>query len=410
MELLSFQKPNKFHFFFLAYFIAIFGRLILHNNQILIGTNIKAYFFFQIYLNLLSHILSFIPYSISIYLSKRKEKAEKDKLVTKYIYNEIPKKYKCKYITKSILILSLLGFFAEASIYLFYILIDQSFGRLFNLGIYSIINAVLIYIFSYLILKTYFYKHHYLSFSINSICFVLSLIIDILSLINTKEINYKFYIYIIIRIIRLIFLCVLYCYSKKKFEDSLLNPYSIIAFRAVFEVLFLGLFSIPFTFIPIKDYGKNVGENLFVKLGYYFSDIRILFTIILFIDYYLIHLFLMMIIDKFSPSHLVLAFSLEKLAEDIYSIIKENSFGLIIHWTRYVNLGINLIVFIGTMIHNEIFIINKCGLNEKTQLYLNNEFKKENINNEKIISDSDEITNEEDKESIEMGFIKRNDK
>ena len=330
--------------------------------------------------------------------------------VTKYIYNEIPKKYKCKYITKSILILSLLGFFAEASIYLFYILIDQSFGRLFNLGIYSIINAVLIYIFSYLILKTYFYKHHYLSFSINSICFVLSLIIDILSLINTKEINYKFYIYIIIRIIRLIFLCVLYCYSKKKFEDSLLNPYSIIAFRSIFEVLFLGLFSIPFTFIPIKDYGKNVGENLFVKLGYYFSDIRILFTIILFIDYYLIHLFLMMIIDKFSPSHLVLAFSLEKLAEDIYSIIKENSFGLIIHWTRYVNLGINLIVFIGTMIHNEIFIINKCGLNEKTQLYLNNEFKKENINNEKIISDSDEITNEEDNESIEMGFIKRNDK
>ena len=410
MKLLSFQKPNKFHFFFLAYFIAIFGRLILHNNQILIGTNIKAYFFFQIYLNLLSHILSFIPYSISIYLSKRKEKAEKDKLITKYIYNEIPKKYKCKYITKSILILSLLGFFAEASIYLFYILIDQSFGRLFNLGIYSIINAVLIYIFSYLILKTYFYKHHYLSFSINSICFELSLIIDILSLINTKEINYKFYIYIIIRIIRLIFLCVLYCYSKKKFEDSLLNPYSIIAFRSIFEVLFLGLFSIPFTFIPIKDYGKNVGENLFVKLGYYFSDIRILFTIILFIDYYLIHLFLMMIIDKFSPSHLVLAFSLEKLAEDIYSIIKENSFGLIIYWTRYVNLGINLIVFIGTMIHNEIFIINKCGLNEKTQLYLNNEFKKENINNEKIISDSDEITNEEDKESIEMGFIKRNDK
>ena len=118
----------------------------------------------------------------------------------------------------------------------------------------------------------------------------------------------------------------------------------------------------------------------------------------------------MMIIDKFSPSHLVLAFSLEKLAEDIYSIIKENSFGLIIHWTRYVNLGINLIVFIGTMIHNEIFIINKCGLNEKTQFYLSNEFKKENINNEKIISDSDEITNEEDKESIEMDFIKRNDK
>ena len=57
-------------------------------------------------------------------------------------------------------------------------------------------------------------------------------------------------------------------------------------------------------------------------------------------------------------------------------------------------------VFIGAMIHNEIFIINKCGLNEKTQLYLNNEFKKENIDNKEIIDNLDENGDEEDKESI----------
>ena len=62
------------------------------------------------------------------------------------------------------------------------------------------------------------------------------------------------------------------------------------------------------------------------------------------------------------------------------------------------------------MIHNEIFIINKCGLNEKTQLYLNNEFKKENIDNKEIIDNLDENGDEEDKESIEMGYIKRKDK
>ena len=61
------------------------------------------------------------------------------------------------------------------------------------------------------------------------------------------------------------------------------------------------------------------------------------------------------------------------------------------------------------MIHNEIFIINKCGLNEKTQLYLDNEFMKESTDNEKIIRDLDEISNEEDRESIEMDYVKRNE-
>ena len=60
------------------------------------------------------------------------------------------------------------------------------------------------------------------------------------------------------------------------------------------------------------------------------------------------------------------------------------------------------------MIHNEIFIINKCGFNEKTQLFLNKEFKKESFDHEEIINDLDENSNDEDKEIIEMGYVKIN--
>ena len=62
------------------------------------------------------------------------------------------------------------------------------------------------------------------------------------------------------------------------------------------------------------------------------------------------------------------------------------------------------------MIHNEIIIINKWALNEKTHLFLNNEFKKETIDNEQIIENLDENSKDEDKESIEMSNVKRNDK
>ena len=42
------------------------------------------------------------------------------------------------------------------------------------------------------------------------------------------------------------------------------------------------------------------------------------------------------------------------------------------------------------MIHNEIFIINKYGLNTKTQLYLNNEFIDEKNNLEHMSTNSND--------------------
>ena len=365
---------------------------------------------FRMFLHTLYHIPSFIPYFISRYLSKRKENSDSNKLVTNYIYNEIPKKYKCKYLIKPLLIISLFKFFSKAPYYLFCILTDKSYQNIYNLGIYSIINAVLIYIFSYFILKTYFYKHHYLSFSINCFAFLLSLIKDIYIVIILEQKDYKYYIYIILKILGLAFRCFTYCYSKKKFEDSLLTPYSIIAFSSIYEVIYLAIFSVPFIFIPIKDYGKNEGEILFVSFSYYFTGIRLLYTILLIIDRYLMELFFMLIINKFSPSHLSLPIAIEFFGKAAYLIIRDLRRSQSVYIDRYIDLAIHFLVFIGAMIHNEIFIINRCGLNEKTQLYLNNEFKKENNDNDELINNLDENSNEEEKEAVEMSYVKRNDK
>ena len=118
----------------------------------------------------------------------------------------------------------------------------------------------------------------------------------------------------------------------------------------------------------------------------------------------------MLIIDKFSPSHLALALTLESLAEQANSLIQDTISGEIIFWYDYVKLGLYFIVFIGAMIHNEIIIINKWGLNEKTHLFLNNESRKETIDNEQIIENLDENYKDEDRESIEMSYVNMNDK
>jgi len=398
MKCLTFQKPNKYHFLFLLFFVSALSRLFV-NDKVMISGNKKADFFFLMYCYILSHFLSFIPFCISQYLSKKKEKSDMNKLVENIVENKIPKKYKWKNLIKPILILSIFGFFAEVPMFLFNLLSDKFYHSIYKMGVYSILNAVLIYIFGYCILKIYFYKHHYLSFGINSLCFITSLIIDIIQLVM-KKVNYLgYYIYMLARILRLILQCLLYCFSKKEFESSILTPYSIIAFRAIFETIFLGIFSIPFIFTKVNDFDKNDGEILFTRFKLYFTGINLLYSIILFIINYLIDISFMLIIDKFSTSHLALAIGSESFAGNAYVIIRSLINKANVSYEVYVNLALYFLVFIGAMIHNEIFIINKCGLNEKTLLHLDNEFKEENIDIENVVNNLDGSSTSEDKES-----------
>ena len=79
----------------------------------------------------------------------------------------------------------------------------------------------------------------------------------------------------------------------------------------------------------------------------------------------------------------------------INNVIKDRN----IFWNDCINFGIFIILFIGSMIHNEIFIINKYGLNTKTQLYLNNEF------NNELTSIDDTSNDSEDNESKDKNEI-----
>ena len=404
MKCLTFQKPNKYHFLFLLFFVSALSRLFV-NDKVMVSGNRKVDFFFLMHSYILSHILSFIPFFISQYLSKKKEKSDMNKLVENIVENKIPKKYKWKNLIKPILLLSLLGFFTEVPMFLFNLLADKFYHSIYKMGVYSILNPVLVYIFDYCIVKVYFYKHHYLSFGINSLCFLTSLVIDIIHLV-IKKVNYLgYYIYMLARILRLIIQCLLYCFSKIEFESSILTPYSIIAFRSIFETIFLGLFSIPFIFIKIKGFGQKDGDGeiLFTKFPCFFDGINLLYSIILFIINYLIDISFMLIIDKFSTSHLALAICSESFATNAYHIIKSHINKANVSYETYVNLGLYFLVFIGAMIHNEIFIINKCGLHEKTLLNLNNEFKEENIDIENVVNNLDANSgNSASKESESM--------
>ena len=107
----------------------------------------------------------------------------------------------------------------------------------------------------------------------------------------------------------------------------------------------------------------------------------------------------MYIVDKFSPSHLTLAISIRPFVINIYYMFRYIFMGEEVYWNRIVFFVIFLIVIIGSMIHNEIFIINKWGLNKKTKLFLNKEFNEENLDVQTINPSEEIIENDEKSEN-----------
>ena len=392
MKVITFQKFSWNHILFLAFFIVSLCRR--RTTDPLFVSNIqKSGYFFEMYVTILSHYISIIPHIITKCLSKSVSSEEKsDKKKDNrfyYIYND-KDDYKGRGLYKSTFLASLFEFLALTLIFLFYFLNNEpKVVSIYVLNVYLIFNTVTLYIISYLVLKTYFYKHHYLSFLINSVCILIVLIFDIIKIIQLDIEEYQYYIFVVLRIIRIILFCFGNCYSKIALYSAFLSPYSLLLYKAIYETFFLLIFSIPFIFIKMSELYVENG-SIFIGFRAYLSGIKILYSIILFILDFLYDLVLLAIIDKFSPNHLALAHILESFGSSIYSIIKnfieekENS------WSLYATLPIYVVLFIGAMIHNEIFIINKWGLNLKTKLYLDSKFEEESLINDNANEDIDE--------------------
>ena len=297
--------------------------------------------------------------------------------------------------------MSVFDFSAEAIIFIFYFINNKhEIIKYYTLNSYLIFNTVTQYLGSHVVLKTYFYKHHYLSFLINGVCILITLIIDIIFIFKKEISEYQYYIFIIIRLIRIVLFSFGDNFSKIALNSAFLSSYSLLVYKAIYETFFLIIFSIPFIFLKMSEkYVDNA--SIFVGFSEYLTGINILYSILLFILDFLYEMDLLLIIDKFSPSHLSLAYILESVGSTVYRLISDPIRGKEIVSSIYYNFGIYLILLIGAMIHNEIFIINKCGLNLKTQLHLNQDFKAELSNLDSTNEDNDvddEVNKDENKE------------
>ena len=404
----------KYSLFLLFFIFSFLYNFII--RWISLNTKQVAQPFLNTYLFNISDYLSIIPFLIVKYRTKahnlsKSSEIESTPTVTKSFttYHEKVTKKDFKFF----LIVGLVGLFdclSHISSLLFYIVYGKNERSVpeNNLSSLLIFNILIIYIFSKLILKTAFYRHHYLSFLMNVICILILGTIDIINTATTdnKESIGMIIFYIIKKIFTIIFYSIEDVIGKKVMITFFLNIYTLLLCRALTGTIIFIIFSIPFIFIKIKDVSGayEEGKNdiiIFSGIADLLKDFS--YKIIFFVlTNFFYNIFIWLIIDNFSPSHYAISTVLESLGTLIRLWIMEPDQ---VH-LPLLRIFIYIILIIAGIIHTEMIVINYCGLEKNTKLFLdyleNEDLKSINDNTplEKKEIDLEEYTVEDNNDEL----------
>ena len=311
--------------------------------------------------------------NISRSLTKSDDDTKPDRSYSNYIYNnafedEIIKR--TKYMNINTMLVGIFEFLSDTIYFLYFVFFSfEKNANFYLLNCTVIFQILLQYFLSRIILKAYFYKHHYLSIFINIASFIILFILDVVN----SGIAASF---IAIYALSLICLTLANAYGKKAMIFGYISPFSLLIYKGIYKLFLLIIFSI--IFLPIMGAIRN---NFFSDHEEIKGEMILIF-ILNFIFSFLKNLFNWILIDRFSLNHLALTLILEDLSYGIIYVFdydannKDLKQGIDV-WEITLRIFIYVILFIAAMIHNEIFIITKCGLGENTKLFLDEKVKEE---------------------------------
>ena len=108
--------------------------------------------------------------------------------------------------------------------------------------------------------------------------------------------------------------------------------------------------------------------------------------------------FIWIIINKFSPNDYALSMMVENMIDKIFEyVLNPSSFTNKIYYS-ILQIFIFILLIIGICIHNEVIIINKCGLNEYTRDKIAKKGEEDYQFIYNINEDNDEKSNENNEE------------
>ena len=234
------------------------------------------------------------------------------------------------------------------------------------------------YFFSRYILNTYFYAHHKLSFIL--ILFALPILgyFDISKIIIVSSDNFNLLIRNILVVGLAMMTYVLYSFEdiidKVALETLFIVPNTLLFYKGLFQLIPFVVITLLCKFFNLIDFQimkiNDIGKKLLIKTSFIpFNILR--------------NIHLVKVIDIFSAQHISNLRILETLSNFIFVLIFENFLDeeqKKLNWdiTYYILGGFSLLIlFISSLIHNEIIIINTQIFREKTHYFLGKDAIKE---------------------------------
>ena len=376
-----FPKPHLNHLLFLFYFVSSIVK-----QYIFIGIKKEENLsipIFKLYIYVIGDLLAVIPYLIikKKIKSKNIEKSNNNnKGNFNFIYNDIFAKKK-KRIIINIFIICLFSFIGQISTIIFYLIEgnQKMVVKGANLNIIFVFNIIFLFLLSKFILDISFYMHHYFSLIISIICLIVLVIIDCIAInenikkenknsIERKSALINSVLYIVIKIFTELLYSLENVICKVLFLKYYITPYFLLLMSGVVKFFFSVIFSIPLLFVKFRD---KIIFSMFKDI--FKNKLNILFYTIYLINSFFFYILNYLIIDKFSPTHSVIAYILENLG---IFIINAGLKTFQIDYKFGIRLAMYILLVIVSVIFNEFLVINICGLANNTKLFL--EYKEKN--------------------------------
>lgn len=289
---------------------------------------------------------------IKSFKKKNKTIERESKLILKrrLIYRDLSIKTNSKYL---IILSSLLDLIARSVFLIFFISNIKNAKKLDNQQIDWLISLDISSraIFSRIILKTKLQKHHFVSIYICLIGFILMSTSDIYYLIK-QHFNFLYIFFIFPKFILFPFADVI---NEILLTSHFLLPQILMFVRGVYEFIILFIFCVFYLLFSEISY-LSFFSKFFSEIGY-----GIIFILVCFFRTFC----LMKVLYLYNSQHvsfLIIIFPFINFISGLFDGKVKNSLNYNI--MQLISL---IIIFFGTLLYNEIIIINACGLNENTK-------------------------------------------
>jgi len=360
----------KNYFYFLIFWIlellvSIFKNLI-YNHKFFgesIKNDITDEYIDLISLNIADLLAGFLVLYTKYSFKKKEIKKEKKGDINLIYQHNTPFNPNKK--LQLLILISFLDFISRSGYFWFSFFINK--GRMlnrYNLDIIIAIDILMRYFFSRIILKTYLYNHHITAIIISIIGFVSMSLLDIISIIiEGKDVSNKF-LFLLFILPRSIFYPLEDVLNKILLSNDFLLPHTLMYDRGLIEFIILFIISLILLLTGKLTLTFKYGEE-----AVYIILFRIVNIIISFAEAFC----LMEVIYIFTSqyvSFLIVSESFAGVLNFLINInINDGKFPSPYKNNTFIFIDILSLITItfGTLMYNEMIIINKWGLQENTK-------------------------------------------